>query len=115
ACVWIDTDVESGADSQLDPGVVISGPSRLGEGVHVKAHTGIEAGGREGGVHVRAHTVIESRVLEDDVVIGPSAHLRPGTRLRRGVRIGNFVEVKNSDVGAGATAEHLTDTRDADD
>ena len=51
AYVWIDTDVEIGADSQLDPGVVISGPSRLGEGVHVKAHT-----------------VIESSVLEDDVV-----------------------------------------------
>ena len=61
ASVWIDTDVEIGADSQIDPGVVITGPSRLGEGVHVKAHT-----------------VIESSVLEDDVVIGPSAHLRPG-------------------------------------
>jgi bifunctional UDP-N-acetylglucosamine pyrophosphorylase/glucosamine-1-phosphate N-acetyltransferase len=97
ASVWIDTDVEIGADSQLDPGVVISGPSRLGEGVHVKAHT-----------------VIESSVLEDDVVIGPSAHLRPGTRLRRGVRIGNFVEVKNSDVGAGAKADHLTYIGDAD-
>ena len=97
ASVWIDTDVEVGRDSQLDPGVVITGPSRLGEGVHVKAHT-----------------VIESSVLEDDVVIGPSAHLRPGTRLRRGVRIGNFVEVKNSDVGPGAKADHLTYIGDAD-
>jgi bifunctional UDP-N-acetylglucosamine pyrophosphorylase / glucosamine-1-phosphate N-acetyltransferase len=97
ASVWVDSDVEIGRDSQLDPGVVISGPSRLGEGVHVKAHT-----------------VIESSVLEDDVVIGPSAHLRPGTRLRRGVRIGNFVEVKNSDVGPGAKADHLAYIGDAD-
>jgi bifunctional UDP-N-acetylglucosamine pyrophosphorylase/glucosamine-1-phosphate N-acetyltransferase len=97
ASAWIDTDVEIGRDSRIDPGVVISGPTRIGEGVHVKAHT-----------------VIESSVLEDDVVIGPSAHLRPGTRLRRGVRIGNFVEVKNSDLGPGAKADHLAYIGDAD-
>jgi bifunctional UDP-N-acetylglucosamine pyrophosphorylase/glucosamine-1-phosphate N-acetyltransferase len=97
SAVWIDTDVEVGRDSQIDPGVVITGPSRLGEGVHVKAHS-----------------VIESSVLEDEVVVGPSAHLRPGTRLRRGVRIGNFVEVKNSDLGPGAKADHLAYIGDAD-
>jgi len=97
AAVWIDTGVEVGRDSQIDPGVVITGPTRIGEGVHVKAHT-----------------VIESSVLEDEVEIGPSAHLRPGTRLRRGVRIGNFVEVKNSDLGPGAKADHLTYIGDAD-
>jgi bifunctional UDP-N-acetylglucosamine pyrophosphorylase/glucosamine-1-phosphate N-acetyltransferase len=53
-------------------------------------------------------------VLEDEVVVGPSAHLRPGTRLRRGVRIGNFVEVKNSDLGPGAKADHLAYIGDAD-
>jgi len=95
--VWIDSDVEVGRDSQIDPGVVITGATRIGEGVHVKAHS-----------------VIESSVLEDDVVVGPSAHLRPGTRLRRGVRIGNFVEVKNSDLGPGAKADHLAYIGDAD-
>jgi bifunctional UDP-N-acetylglucosamine pyrophosphorylase/glucosamine-1-phosphate N-acetyltransferase len=97
AAVWIDSDVEIGRDSQIDPGVVITGPTRIGEGVHVKAHT-----------------VIESSLLEDDVVVGPSAHLRPGTRLQRGVRIGNFVEVKNSDLGPGAKADHLAYIGDAD-
>ncbi len=97
AAVWIDSDVEIGRDTTIDPGVQITGPTRIGEGVHVKAHT-----------------VIESSVLEDDVVIGPSAHLRPGTRLRRGVRIGNFVEVKNSDLGPGVKADHLSYIGDAD-
>jgi bifunctional UDP-N-acetylglucosamine pyrophosphorylase/glucosamine-1-phosphate N-acetyltransferase len=97
AAVWIDSDVEIGRDSRIEPGVVINGQSRLGEGVHVKAHT-----------------VIESSVLEDDVVVGPSAHLRPGTRLRRGVRIGNFVEVKNSELGPGVKADHLAYIGDAD-
>lgn len=95
--VWIDTGVEIGRDSIIDPGVKISGPSRVGEGVHVKAHT-----------------VIESSELEDDVEIGPSAHLRPGTRLRTGVRVGNFVEVKNSDLGPGVKADHLSYIGDAD-
>jgi bifunctional UDP-N-acetylglucosamine pyrophosphorylase / glucosamine-1-phosphate N-acetyltransferase len=97
ASVWIDTDVEIGRDSQIDPGVVITGSTRMGEGVHVKAHS-----------------VIESSVLEDDVVVGPSAHLRPGTRLGRGARIGNFVEVKNSELGPGAKADHLAYIGDAD-
>jgi len=97
AAVWIDTDVEIGRDSTIEPGVQITGPTRIGEGSHVKAHT-----------------VIESSVLEDDVVVGPSAHLRPGTRLRRGVRVGNFVEVKNSDLGPGVKADHLAYIGDAD-
>jgi bifunctional UDP-N-acetylglucosamine pyrophosphorylase/glucosamine-1-phosphate N-acetyltransferase len=95
--VYLDTDVEIGADTQIDPGVVITGRSRLGEGVHVKAHC-----------------VIESSVLDDDVEMGPSAHLRPGSHLKSGVRIGNFVEVKNSVLGRGVKADHLAYIGDAD-
>ncbi len=94
---YIDTDVEIGRDSRIDPGVVITGPSRLGERVHVKPHC-----------------VIESSQLDDDVQLGPSAHLRPGCHLRSRVKIGNYVEVKNSDVGEGVKAAHLTYIGDAD-
>lgn len=95
--VYVDADVQIGRDTQIDPGVVISGASRLGEGVHVKAHC-----------------VIEASVLDDDVEIGPSAHLRPGSHLQSGVRVGNFVEVKNSVLGRGVKADHLTYIGDAD-
>jgi bifunctional UDP-N-acetylglucosamine pyrophosphorylase/glucosamine-1-phosphate N-acetyltransferase len=47
-------------------------------------------------------------------VIGPSAHLRPGSRLGRGVKIGNFVEIKNSTLGPGSKAAHLGYIGDAD-
>jgi len=97
ATSYIDTDVEIGADSQIDPGVVIRGTSRLAARVHVKAHS-----------------VIESSQLDEDVVVGPYAHLRPGSRLRRGVRVGNFVEIKNSDLGEGVKADHLAYIGDAD-
>ena len=76
---------------------MITGPTHIGRGVHVKAHC-----------------VIESSQLEDDVVIGPMAHLRPGTHLGPRVRIGNFVEVKNSDLAEGVKADHLTYIGDAD-
>ena len=97
SATYVDTDVEVGPDSRIEPGVSITGPSTLGAGVHV-----------------RAHSVVEESRIGDDVVIGPSAHIRPGSRLDRGVRIGNFVEVKNSHLGEGVKADHLAYVGDAD-
>ena len=95
--VYIDADVEIGRDCIIEPGVVITGKSTLGEGVHVKSGC-----------------VIEDSYLDSDVIIGPSAHLRPGSRLGAGVKIGNYVEIKNSKLGAGAKAAHLGYIGDAD-
>ncbi len=95
--VYIDADVRIGRDSVIEPGVVITGETVIGENVHVKAGC-----------------MIESSRLDDDVVIGPVAHLRPGSRLGRGVKIGNFVEIKNSTLGPGTKAAHLGYIGDAD-
>ncbi len=97
ATTYVDTDVAIGRDTRIDPGVVITAGSRLGEGVHVKPHC-----------------VIEDSRLGNDVVIGPAAHLRPGSELGHGVRIGNFVEVKNSRLADGVKADHLSYIGDAD-
>jgi len=97
ATTYIDVDVRIGADSVVEPGCVITGAAEIGERVLVKAHS-----------------VIESSRLEDDVVVGPMAHLRPGTQLGRRTRIGNFVEVKNSVLGANVKADHLSYIGDAD-
>jgi len=97
AATYIDVGVEIGQDSVIEPGCVVTGPTRIGAGVHVKAHS-----------------VIESSVLGDGVVIGPMAHLRPGSELGAKARIGNFVEVKNSRLGVGAKADHLSYIGDAD-
>ncbi|MFP6654078.1 MAG: bifunctional UDP-N-acetylglucosamine diphosphorylase/glucosamine-1-phosphate N-acetyltransferase GlmU [Myxococcota bacterium] len=95
--VYIDMDVRIGQDSLIEPGVVISGDSVLGEGVHIKAGC-----------------VIESSQIADQVTIGPSAHLRPGNVVGEGVKIGNFVELKNSTLGPGTKAAHLGYIGDAD-
>ena len=97
AHTYLDVDVEIGRDSLIEPGCVITAGSVIGEGVHIKAHCTIE----------------QSR-LDDGVIVGPSAHLRPNTHLMEGVRIGNFVEVKNSSMGPGAKADHLSYIGDAD-
>ena len=97
ATTYIDVDVRIGADTVIEPGCVITGSVEIGERVVVKAHS-----------------VIESSRLDDDVVVGPMAHLRPGTHLGRGTRIGNFVEVKNSILGANVKADHLSYIGDAD-
>jgi len=97
ASTYLDADVEIGRDSLIEPGCVITGSTVLGEGCHVKPHCTIE----------------DSR-LGDGAVIGPSAHLRPGCELGRDVRIGNFVEVKNSRLGDGVKADHLAYVGDAD-
>lgn len=93
----VDVDVSVGRDTRIEPGSVIQGQTRIGERCHVKPGC-----------------VIEESVLGDDVVVGPSAHLRPGSVLGDGVRIGNFVEVKNANLGAGVKADHLSYIGDAD-
>jgi bifunctional UDP-N-acetylglucosamine pyrophosphorylase/glucosamine-1-phosphate N-acetyltransferase len=97
ASTFIDVDVEIGADTIIEPGCEIHGPTRIGEGVHVKPHCTIEA----------------SRI-DDDVVLGPCAHIRPDCVIGRGSRIGNYVEVKNSRLGLGVKADHLSYIGDAD-
>ena len=97
SAVYLDVEVEIGPDSLIEPGVQITGPTRLGPGCHVKAHT-----------------VIESSVVGEGCTLGPAAHVRPGSRLGDGVRLGNYVEVKNCDLGEGVKADHLSYLGDAD-
>jgi len=94
---YIDVGVEIGKDTVIEPGCSIQGESRIGVGVHLKPGC-----------------MIESSHVGDDTVIGPNAHLRPGCVLGRGVRIGNYVEIKNSVLGDGVKADHLSYIGDAD-
>ena len=60
------------------------------------------------------HSYLVDCVLEDGASVGPFAYLRPGTVLRAGAKAGTFVEIKNSDIGAGAKVPHLSYIGDAD-
>ncbi len=64
-------------------------------------------------VVIHAFSHLEGATLESGVAIGPYARLRPGAILRKGAKVGNFVEVKNAELGEGAKANHLTYVGDA--
>ncbi len=110
---WVDFDVKVGADSVIYPSVVLEGSTRIGRecvlypGVHV---LNSQVGDR---VTILSHSVLDEARVADEARIGPYARLRPGTRLRLGARVGNFVEMKNTDFGAGSKAMHLSYVGDA--
>lgn len=90
-----DTEIEN--DVVLEPGVVFA------PGVHVRT-----------GARVRAFSHLEGAHVAENCEIGPYVRLRPGTVLERGVKIGNFVEVKKTRMGVGAKANHLSYLGDGD-
>jgi bifunctional UDP-N-acetylglucosamine pyrophosphorylase/glucosamine-1-phosphate N-acetyltransferase len=106
-----------GPDVEIDVGCVFEGEVSLGEGVRVGAHCVIAHARIEAGAVIHPFTHIEGEAAGVSVgagaLIGPFARLRPGARLGAEVHIGNFVEVKNSTLGAGAKANHLAYLGDA--
>jgi bifunctional UDP-N-acetylglucosamine pyrophosphorylase/glucosamine-1-phosphate N-acetyltransferase len=114
ATVVIDSTVSIGNDSVVYPFVTIEGATAIGSrcviepGVHlVNVTIGDD-------VYLKTGTVAEDAVIESEASIGPYAHLRPGTRLGRHVKIGNFVETKKAIFGEGAKASHLSYIGDAE-
>ena len=106
-------DVEVGRDVFIDVGAVFSGTVTLGDRVRIGPYCVIRDCSIGAGTEVHAHSVLEGAVAAESCVIGPFARLRPGTRLATGAHIGNYVEVKNTQVGAGSKANHLTYLGDA--
>jgi bifunctional UDP-N-acetylglucosamine pyrophosphorylase/glucosamine-1-phosphate N-acetyltransferase len=105
---WVDAGVLIGRDTVIYPDVQIEGKSRIGEECVIRSHTRITDCQLGSGVLVKDSCVLTESILEDGASVGPFAHLRPGTVLRRGARIGNFVEAKKTEVGEGSKANHLT-------
>ena len=105
---YVDLGVEIGADTVLEPGCRLRGRTRLGSECRVSAGAVLDDTTVGDRVWIKPHCWTEGARIGNDCQIGPSAHLRPGTVLGDGVRIGNFVEVKNSTLGAGTKADHLS-------
>lgn len=110
---FIDRGVRIGKDTVIYPSCCISGKTVIGEGCTLEPGCKITDTRVGNSVLIRASSVIAESEIEDGVQIGPFAHLRPGTVLKEGVHIGNFVEVKKSVIGKGTKANHLTYLGDA--
>jgi bifunctional UDP-N-acetylglucosamine pyrophosphorylase / glucosamine-1-phosphate N-acetyltransferase len=109
----VEAGVTIGRDSVIGPGTVLEGTTSVGERCELGPHTTArDATIRDGATVV--HSFILGAEIGPDATIGPFAYLRPGTVVREGAKVGTFVEVKNSDIGAGAKVPHLSYLGDAD-
>ncbi len=109
---YIDWDVVVEEDVWLYPGTVIEGKSVIEKGARIGPFSRISESkvGRNSSVE---YSVVEESIIGEEVKVGPFSHLRPGTKLEQGVKIGNFVEVKNSQIGEETKALHLSYLGDA--
>ena len=94
--VWFSADTKLGRDCTIEPHVV------FGPGVQIAD-----------GATIRAFSHIEGAIIATACEVGPFARLRPGAVLGEGAKVGNFVEVKKSNLGKGAKANHLSYIGDA--
>ncbi len=106
-------EVEVDRDVFIDVNVLLEGKVRLGARVKIGPNCCIRNSSLGADTEVHANCVIDEAIVEEHCRIGPFARLRPATLLHRGVHIGNFVEVKHSEVGAGSKANHLSYLGDA--
>jgi bifunctional UDP-N-acetylglucosamine pyrophosphorylase/glucosamine-1-phosphate N-acetyltransferase len=113
ANTYIEVDVEVGQDTVIEPNSFLYQGTRIGKNGRIGPMTRIENSTLGDDVQVVSSQIVGS-VLEDRVKVGPFANLRPGTHLGCGVKIGDFVEIKNSVFGERAQASHLAYIGDAD-
>ncbi len=111
--VVIDARAVIGTDTTVLPGSMIIGNTVIGSGCTIGPGAVIEDS-TLGDSCVIKDTYITGSVLEEEVKIGPYSQVRPGSHLAKGVKIGNFVEIKNANLGEGTKSAHLTYIGDAD-
>ncbi len=111
---YIDYGVKVGRDTTVYPGVHLLGSTTIGRDVTIEEGVRIIDSSVGAGTVVKSYSVLESSTIGRDSSIGPFARLRPGNVLGNRVRIGNFVEVKNSNIGSGSKANHLSYIGDSD-
>lgn len=110
--IIIEPSVKIGAGTKILPGTIIKGKTEIGENCVIGPNSFIEDSRIGDGTEVNS-TQIRSSVLEKNVKIGPWSQVRPGCLIHEGCKIGDYVEIKNSEVGARTAVAHLTYIGDA--
>src|SRR3990172_3466110 len=110
---YIGPDVTIGDDTVIGPNVHLRGRTRIGDECRLDGSAFLTDAVLGDKVHVRFGVVMTEAHAGNGCVIGPFAHLRPGTRLAEDVHIGDFVETKNAVIGRRTKANHLSYLGDA--
>ena len=100
--------ISAGQDVELDVDVILEGEVTLGDDVRIGAFTRLRDVQLAAGTVVQAHCDLDGVVTHGACTIGPFARLRPGSELDAGAHVGNFVETKQTHIGEGSKANHLT-------
>jgi bifunctional UDP-N-acetylglucosamine pyrophosphorylase / glucosamine-1-phosphate N-acetyltransferase len=110
---YIDADVEIGADTVIYPSVQIQGRTSIAEDVTIRSFCRVTNSRIASAATLLEGCIVIDSTIGEDVSVGPYAHLRPNTVLGAAVKVGNFVEIKNSSLGKGTKSMHLTYLGDA--
>jgi len=105
---YIDESVEVGPDTVIEPGASLLGKTSVGRECRIGRYSTITDSKLGDRVTIRQSVVISDSTVASEAAVGPFAHFRDHVVLEDGARIGNFVEVKRSQVGRGTKAQHLT-------
>lgn len=110
----IEAEVRIGRDTVLHPGVILNGRTQIGEDCVIHAGCVLTDTTVARGAELLPYSVASEARIGRGARVGPFAHLRPGTDLGDGVRVGNFVELKKAKLGRGTKANHLSYLGDAE-
>lgn len=110
---YIESPHKIGKGTTLDKNVSLSGKCIIGQNCHIK-NGSVLCDVLIGDECVVDNSTIEKCVIGDRCVIGPYSHLRPNCTLENGVKVGSFVEIKNSKIGEGTKVPHLSYVGDAE-
>lgn len=110
---YIEKKVRIGRDTVIYPGAFLCGSTVIGEDCHIGPDARIENTEIADGVEIRSSTLLDSFV-DAHTKVGPYAYLRPNSRLGKHVKVGDFVEVKNSTIGDNSKVSHLAYIGDGD-
>jgi bifunctional UDP-N-acetylglucosamine pyrophosphorylase/glucosamine-1-phosphate N-acetyltransferase len=112
ATTYIHANVELGRDTIVLPNTTLTGSTQVGSNCSIGPNTAVHAS-RIGDRCRVQFSVIEEAELEEDVSVGPFAHIRKGSHLGQGVHMGNFGEIKASRLGPGVKMGHFSYIGDA--
>ncbi len=112
-CV-IDSDVEVGADTVIEPFVQLLGKTKVGADCRIRSYSVITNSVLADRVMVKPGTIMEDSRAGAGAILGPYSNLRPGSDVGEGAHVGNFVETKKVKLGKGSKANHLTYLGDAE-
>ncbi len=110
---YIGQDAEIAADTIILPGTTIEGKTKIGTDCVIGPNTQIISSEIKDGVNIKM-SVLMNAYVDNYTTVGPFAYIRPGSNIGEHVRIGDFVEIKNSNIDDGTKVSHLTYVGDAD-